>query len=87
MRAAARRNSTLKQNQTTDSANPRTREEKGRSSDIAAKQVGFKSGRELERAITAVNAIDNAKKSGDTEKAEIIRGQLNNRSSYNGFNF
>lgn len=60
-----------------DSAHP---SEKGKARDIVAKNVGLRSGHEVDRAITAVNKIDELKKAGRVEDAELIRGVLNNRS-------
>lgn len=52
----------------------------GKSRDIVAKNVGLRSGHEVDRAITAVNKIEELRKSGRVEDAELIRGVLNNRS-------
>lgn len=52
----------------------------GKSRDIVAQNVGLRSGHEVDRAITAVNKIDELKKAGRVEDAELIRGVLNNRS-------
>jgi len=60
-----------------DSAHP---SEKGKARDIVAKNVGLRSGHEVDRAIVAVNKIEELKKSGRVEDAELIRGVLNNRS-------
>lgn len=54
--------------------------EQGKSRDIVAKKIGMKSGREVERAISAVDAIDKLSDDGRTEEADLIRGVLNNRS-------
>lgn len=53
----------------------------GKSRDIVAKKVGLKSGREVDRAIRAVETIDKLKENGRTEDAELIKGVLNNRSA------
>lgn len=55
--------------------------EQGRSRDIVAQKVGLKSGREVDRAIRAVETIDKLKENGRTEDAELIKGVLNNRSA------
>ena len=55
----------------------------GKSRDAVAGKVGFKSGREASRAITAVNKIDELRKKGDAaskEKAEVLQGVLDNRN-------
>lgn len=52
----------------------------GKSRDIVAKNVGLRSGHEVDRAITAVNKIDELRKTGREKDAELIRGVLNNRS-------
>jgi len=54
--------------------------EKGKARDFVAKKVGLRSGHEVDRAITAVNKIDELRKSGRGKDAELIRGVLNNRS-------
>ena len=46
-----------------------TPENKGRARDFVAEQVGFKSGREVERAINTAKVIREAESEGDTEKA------------------
>ena len=48
----------------------------GRTRDIVAEQVGFKSGREVERAVRVAKEIKQAEAEGDTDKAEILKGQL-----------
>lgn len=53
---------------------------KGKSRDIVAKNVGLRSGHEVDRAINAVNKIDILKEEGRVEDAELIRGVLNNGS-------
>lgn len=52
----------------------------GKARDFVAKKVGLRSGHEVDRAITAVNKIDELKKTGREKDAELIRGVLNNRS-------
>lgn len=54
--------------------------ERGKARDIVASKLNFTSGREAERAIMAVNKIDELRKAGRVEDAELIRGVLNNRS-------
>ncbi len=54
--------------------------EKGKARDFVAKKVGLRSGHEVDRAITAVNKIDELKKAGREKDADLIRGVLNNRS-------
>ena len=63
-----------------DSAQGLKEEKKGKARDIVAKNVGLRSGHEVDRAITAVNKIEELKKTGRVEDAELIRGVLNNRS-------
>ena len=53
---------------------------KGEARDFVAKKVGLRSGHEVDRAITAVNKIDELREAGRVEEAELIRGVLNNRS-------
>lgn len=55
-------------------------ENQGRARDKVAKNVGLRSGHEVDRAITAVNKIDELRKTGREKDAELIRGVLNNRS-------
>ena len=50
----------------------------GKARDAVAKNVGFRSGRETERAIKAIDKIEELKEEGRTEEAELIRGALNN---------
>lgn len=52
----------------------------GKSRDKVAKNVGLRSGHEVDRAINAVNKIDILKEEGRIEDAELIRGVLNNGS-------
>lgn len=54
--------------------------EKGKARDFVAKKVGLRSGHEVDRAIMAVNKIEELRKDGRAEDAELIRGVLNNRS-------
>ena len=51
---------------------------KGDSRDIAAKQVGFKNGIELERSIKVVKKIDELTAQGRSDDAQLIRNELNN---------
>lgn len=53
---------------------------KGEARNIVAKNVGLRSGHEVDRAINAINKIDTLKEEGRTEDAELIRGVLNNGS-------
>lgn len=52
----------------------------GKARDKVAKNVGLRSGHEVDRAITAINKIEELRKVGRIEDAELIRGVLNNRS-------
>lgn len=63
-----------------DSAQGLEGEKKGKARDFVAKKVGLRSGHEVDRAITAVNKIDELRKTGREKDAELIRGVLNNRS-------
>lgn len=63
-----------------DSAQGLEEEKKGKARDIVAKKVGLRSGHEVDRAITAINKIEELIKTGRIEDAELIRGVLNNRS-------
>lgn len=72
-RADERKKAGIKVNLTAESPYGK---QKGESRDIVAEQVGFKSGREVERAVAAAKVIKEAEKTGDTEKAEILKGQL-----------
>ena len=54
--------------------------EKGKARDFVAKKVGLRSGHEVDRAITAVNKIEELRETGRGKDAELIRGVLNNRS-------
>lgn len=54
--------------------------EQGKSRDIVAKKVGLKSGREVERAIKAIDVIDELTKNDREEDADLIRQVLNNGS-------
>lgn len=56
------------------------KKDQGKARDIVASKLNFTSGREVDRAITAVNKIDELSKTGRVEDAELIRGVLNNRS-------
>lgn len=70
----------LKQNKDADVAVSPLRDTQGRSRDKVAKDVGLRSGREVDRAINAINKIDTLKDEGRVEDAELIRGVLNNGS-------
>lgn len=50
---------------------------KGRSRDITAEAVGFKSGQELERSLLAVKKIDELTAQGRSDDAQLIRNELN----------
>lgn len=63
-----------------DTPNSAEQVKKGEARDIVAENVGLRSGHEVDRAITAVNKIDELRKAGRVEDAELIRGVLNNRS-------
>ena len=78
--ANQRKISRLKQNQSTDKPNLAERSKQGEARDIVAKNVGLRSGHEVDRAITAINKIEELKKAGRVDDAELIRGVLNNRS-------
>lgn len=54
--------------------------EKGEARNIVAQKVGLKSGHEVDRAIRAVNVIDELTEKGRIDDAALIRGVLNNRS-------
>lgn len=70
----------LKQNKDADVAVSPLRDTQGRSRDKVAKDVGLRSGREVDRAINAINKIDTLKDERRVEDAELIRGVLNNGS-------
>lgn len=55
-------------------------EKHGKSRDIVANKLKFKSGREVERAISTVDIIDELEKNNRQEDAALIRGVLNNGS-------
>lgn len=63
-----------------DSAPGLEGEKKGKARDFVAKKVGLRSGHEVDRAITTINKIEELKKAGRVDDAELIRGVLNNRS-------
>lgn len=50
----------------------------GKARDTVAKNVGFRSGHEVDRAIKTIDKIEELKEEGRTEEAELIRGALNN---------
>lgn len=54
---------------------------KGRSSDIVAKKLKMKSGREVERAVKSIETIDKLTETGRKNDAELIRDTLNNTSA------
>ena len=83
-KAEKRRLATLKQNSSTDRAEPPTRIEDdsiGRPRDIVAKKLKMKSGREVERAVKSVETIDKLTETGRKDDAELIRDALNNTSA------
>lgn len=55
-------------------------DEQGKARDIVASKLKFTSGREVDRAITTIDIIDNLEENGRNEDADLIRGVLNNRS-------
>ena len=59
---------------------PRDNEKQGRTRDIIAPIVGFKSGQEVDRAIKAVDKIDALTEQGRVEDANLLRGVLNKRN-------
>ena len=81
-KAEKRRLSNLKQNNisSTECAELHIRE-KGRSSDVVAKKLKMKSGREVERAVKSVETIDKLTETGRKDDAELIRDALNNTSA------
>lgn len=75
------RKSAKYKSQVPDSAHPIVEKDNtGKARDIVAKNVGLRSGHEVDRAIMAVNKIEELRKAGRVEDAELIRGVLNNRS-------
>lgn len=83
-KAEKRRLATLKQNSSTDRAEPPNRIEDdsaGRPRDIVAKKLKMKSGREVERAVKSVETIDKLTEIGRKDDAELIRDTLNNTSA------
>lgn len=83
-KAEKRRLATLKQNSSTDRAEPPTRIEDdsaGRPRDIVAKKLKMKSGREVERAVKSIETIDKLTETGRKDDAELIRDTLNNTSA------
>lgn len=54
--------------------------EQGKARDIVASKLKFTSGREVDRAITTIDIIDNLEENGRNDEADLIRGVLNNRS-------
>lgn len=69
-----------KSNHMPDLAEGSEEEKKGKARDFVAEKVGLRSGHEVDRAITAINKIEELQKAGRVEDAELIRGVLNNRS-------
>ena len=56
-------------------------EKQGRTREIIASVVGFKSGQEADRAIKTVDKIDTLTNQGRVEDANLLRGVLNNRNA------
>lgn len=83
VKAEKRKLATLKQNISTDRAElpSRTNDEIGRPRDIVAKKLHMKSGREVERAVKTIKAIDKLKSEGRTADAELITNILNNKAT------
>ncbi len=77
--AEIRKISNLKQNKSTDTPNSAERKT-GEARNIVAKNVGLRSGHEVDRAIKTIDKIDELMEEGRTEEAELIRGALNNGS-------
>lgn len=77
---ARERQATLNNETSSLRPNSATAENQGRARDIVAKKVGFKSGQEAERAMRAVRKVDELKERGETEKAYILQGVLDNRN-------
>lgn len=78
--AEIRRLDNLKQNKNTEVPDSAHRKEQGKARDIVAKNVGLRSGHEVDRAIKTIDKIDELKEEGREEEAELIRGVLNNGS-------
>lgn len=55
-------------------------QEQGKTRDILAKKVGFKSGQEVDRAIKTLETIDALDSEGRSDDAKLVRDVLNNRS-------
>lgn len=53
--------------------------QKGKARDKVAKTLGYKSGQEADRAITTLNRIDELRKAGHDEDAELVTDVMNNR--------
>lgn len=70
--------------ETTDVPNsaPRNRDDSvtGKTRDIVAKRVGFKSGQEAERAIQTIKKIDELKQKGREEDSKFVKDVMNNRN-------
>ncbi len=52
----------------------------GETRNIVAEKVGLRSGQEVDRAIKAIKKIDELKREGRKEDAELVRDVMNNRS-------
>lgn len=82
-KAEKRKLANLKQNtnsSSTECAELHVRD-KGRSTDVVAKKLKMKSGREVERAVKSVETIDKLTETGRKDDAELIRDTLNNTSA------
>ena len=88
--AKKRKMNNLKQNQITEVSKMALREDatqvKGKTRDIIAEKVGFKSGAETDRAIKTIKKIDELKQEGRADDAEFVRDVMNNRSVSAGQN-
>lgn len=77
-------NSAPRNNLSTDTPNLAERREDdsvtGKTREIIAKKVGLKSGHEADRAINTIGKVDELKKEGRIEDAELITDVMNNRS-------
>lgn len=77
-------NSAPRNNQITDTTNSAEQGEGdsviGKTREVVAKRVGLKSGHEVDRAINTIKKVDEFKKEGRDEEAELITDVMNNRS-------
>ena len=76
-------NSAPRNNPPTDTTNLAGRGEDdsvtGKTREVVAKKVGLKSGHEVDRAINTIKKIDELKKEGRDEDAELVTDVMNNR--------